>query len=755
MMTYPSSKQAASQEAGGNSPEHSTSGAASSSSGSNTSIITTFMDVAPELVQERRNASFSPASLTQLVDGGAAKVERRRWLRSLILADPIFSNEDAIYLNHTERYKRALAKCGRLDQLINTHGLSEEDGAVLRSLASEDLPTLLHDLMFLPCLLSLCSEEQQAYWVPLARSKKVLGCYAQTEMGHGSNIQALQTTATFDPATDEFVLDTPTIQSFKWWPGTLGRTANTAMVIARLLLPSSPPLSPSSSYQDLGIHNFIVPLRDLHTHALLPGVVARDIGPKVAFAGMDNGCLELHSVRIPRANLAQRFVRVSRDGVWSRVEGTHPKAAYVTMMQVRAIIVVHSARELSKAATIAIRYSAVRHQGYDADDSGPVKREHQILDYPSQQYRLLPLLAASIGFFFCGRAVQALLAETEQALLLGKKGQAEVGQQMGKAHASLAGLKSLCTTIAAEGIEDCRKCCGGHGYLACSGLPELSGNFLQQCTVEGDNVLLTQQTTGYLLKSYIKWRMGDGSEGERGGLDEDLWYFASASQGEGGGLGREGGRDVQIILDLFSRRAYALLERLALKLQGLTEGEGGKEGGVMSQGAAWKSVLVDVMFVSKAHSLYTILRHFAAGLQGLKEGWDVSGVGGVREGGAFVAVIERLFFLFAYYHLSRETGDFLELGLLSPEEAGRAREELDVLLQAVRPDAVGLCDGWDWSDFELKSTLGRWDGKYELALLESAKREPLNHQDVVGGWDRTWQPQWKVEEQGQAGRAKL
>jgi len=273
--------------------------------------------------------------------------------------------------------------------------------------------------------------------------------------------------------------------------------------------------------------------------------------------------------------------------------------------------------------------------------------------------------------------------------------------------------------------------------------------------VEGDNVLLTQQTTGYLLKSYIKWRMGDGSEGERGGLDEDLWYFASASQGEGGGLGREGGRDVQIILDLFSRRAYALLERLALKLQGLTEGEGGKEGGVMSQGAAWKSVLVDVMFVSKAHSLYTILRHFAAGLQGLKEGWDVSGVGGGREGGAFVAVIERLFFLFAYYHLSRETGDFLELGLLSPKEAGRAREELDVLLQAVRPDAVGLCDGWDWSDFELKSTLGRWDGKYELALLESAKREPLNHQEVVGGWDRTWQPQWKVEEQGQAGWAKL
>jgi hypothetical protein len=38
-------------------------------------------------------------------------------------------------------------------------------------------------------------------------------------------------------------------------------------------------------------------------------------------------------------------------------------------------------------------------------------------------------------------------------------------------------------TTTAEGIEDCRKCCGGHGYLAASGLPELLGDYLQNCTV--------------------------------------------------------------------------------------------------------------------------------------------------------------------------------------------------------------------------------------------------------------------------------
>jgi acyl-CoA oxidase len=150
--------------------------------------------------------------------------------------------------------------------------------------------------------------------------------------------------------------------------------------------------------------------------------------------------------------------------------------------------------------------------------------------------------------------------------------------------------------------------------------------------------------------------------------------------------------------------------------------------------------------------LYTVLRHFAAGLQSLRDGNDVSGVGKAGADAAFIQVLERLFFLFAFYHLSKEAGDFLELGLLSPEMVARVRGEVEILLGEVRPDAVALCDGWDWDDFELKSALGRWDGRYAEALLASAKREPLNHQDPVDGWDRTWQPQWKVEEQMERAR---
>lgn len=61
-----------------------------------------------------------------------------------------------------------------------------------------------------------------------------MGCYCQTEIAHGSDVQGLQTTATYDKATDEFVIHTPNPRATKWWPGDLGRTANHALVVAQI-----------------------------------------------------------------------------------------------------------------------------------------------------------------------------------------------------------------------------------------------------------------------------------------------------------------------------------------------------------------------------------------------------------------------------------------------------------------------------------------------------------------------------------------
>lgn len=67
----------------------------------------------------------------------------------------------------------------------------------------------------------------------MIKKHKILGCYAQTELGHGSNVASLETTATLDKATDEWVINSPTITSAKYWPGDLGRYTTHAVLFAR------------------------------------------------------------------------------------------------------------------------------------------------------------------------------------------------------------------------------------------------------------------------------------------------------------------------------------------------------------------------------------------------------------------------------------------------------------------------------------------------------------------------------------------
>ena len=200
------------------------------------------------------------------------------------------------------------------------------------------------------------------------------------------------------------------------------------------------------------------------------------------------------------------------------------------MMQVRAYIIHTSNEALAMACTIAIRYSAVRRQGYDADSEGAAEtkradnapNEFQVLDYRQQQYRLLPLLAASYAIFFTGKRVLARLKEIERRLVSGDAGTTKT--VVADVHATTSALKSYCTTFTADGIEDCRKACGGHGFLVCSGLVELSNTYLQSCTVEGDNQMLPQQ----VIKVLLKLVAAIGSAG-----DDDDAAAAAAAEYEG------------------------------------------------------------------------------------------------------------------------------------------------------------------------------------------------------------------------------
>lgn len=170
------------------------------------------------------------------------------------------------------------------------------------------MPLALHFSMFMITLENLCTEEQKKIFLEPARRAEIIGCYAQTEMAHGSDVQSIGTTATLDKITDEFVLNTPSIEAVKWWIGELGVFATHAALIAQLVIDG----------KKYGTAVFVVQLRNTKTNEPLPGIVVGDIGPKYGYQAKDNGFLKLSNVRIPRTHMLMKYTYVSKEGKFEK-----------------------------------------------------------------------------------------------------------------------------------------------------------------------------------------------------------------------------------------------------------------------------------------------------------------------------------------------------------------------------------------------------------------------------------------------------
>ena len=125
-------------------------------------------------------------------------------------------------IDRTEMYRRGL-RWGRL--MFELQLKDESEGLfaseTYRHAIANCSPFGLHFAMFVPTIKLQGSLEQRAYWLPLCERGTIIGTYAQTELGHGTFVRGLETTATFDPRTDEFIIHSPTVTSTKFWPGSL------------------------------------------------------------------------------------------------------------------------------------------------------------------------------------------------------------------------------------------------------------------------------------------------------------------------------------------------------------------------------------------------------------------------------------------------------------------------------------------------------------------------------------------------------
>ncbi|XP_029936741.1 peroxisomal acyl-coenzyme A oxidase 1 isoform X2 [Myripristis murdjan] len=654
----------------------------------------------PDILRERQKATFDVEKLTHILDGAPEKTRRRREIQSLVLSDPDFQHEDPNFMSRSDRYDLAVKKSAQMILKLREYGIADPEEilcykSLYRGNRHEALG--LHFVMFLPTLYSQCDPQQFQKWVPLAESFQVLGTYAQTEMGHGTHLRGLETTATYDPATQEFVLNSPTVSSIKWWPGALGKTSNYAIVLAQLYTQGN----------CHGLHAFIVPIRDMNTHEPLPGIVVGDIGPKFGFHEVDNGFLKLENVRIPRDNMLMKYSKVEPDG--SYVKPPSAKLTYSTMVFIRSMIVGESARALAKSCTIAIRYSTVRRQS----EIRPGEPEPQILDYQTQQYKLFPLLAMAYAFTFVGQ----YMTKTYHRIT------ADINQgdfsELPELHALSAGLKAFTTWAASTGIEVCRMSCGGHGYSCSSALPEIYVTFTPTCTYEGENTVMMLQTARYLVKSYRQVQAGQQLSGSVSYLN-DAQQQRVQPQPVSARPTVVNINDLTSLVEVYKLRAAKLVEMAAKSIQ--QELQRSK-----SQEDAWNSSAIDLVRASDAHCHYVVVKLFSAKL---------SEIGDT----AIHSVLSTLALLYALQGIAQNSGDFLQASLLSVPQVLQVSVRIKELLSQLRPNAVALVDAFDYHDEMLKSVLGRYDGNVYENLFEWARRSPLNRTEVHESFHKYLKP---------------
>lgn len=246
------------------------------------------------LAKERSGSDISVAQLGRHISADTGFLERQARVLAVLEKEPVFDKSRQLDLSRTDRFKLALARGKALRRLQDRHGWDRDDYLMAAYLIDENSPYRLSTGMFITTVEEQGSDEQKAHWLPRIAAWEVVGAYAQTELGHGSNVRGLELEARWDPKTKEFIVHSPTLTASKWWNGTLGRTANHAILMAQLMVPDP---KNQGKYISHGTQAFIAQIRDLKTHLPLEGVVIGDIGPKAGFMSIDNGYMLFNELR--------------------------------------------------------------------------------------------------------------------------------------------------------------------------------------------------------------------------------------------------------------------------------------------------------------------------------------------------------------------------------------------------------------------------------------------------------------------------
>jgi acyl-CoA oxidase len=644
-------------------------------------------DTAQTGADESPAASVQPdvdvAALKALLDGKYAAVRDLVRTNLAAYSSILEEAETMTRAEFRERVKDVVVEMAATGQ--TGMGFPEEYGgggdigasvAAFETLAYGDLSVLVkvgvQFGLFGGAILQLGTERHHdAYLADLITAKR-LGCFAMTETGHGSNVQALGTVATYDLAAQEFVIETRGEEANKDYIGNAAAHAELAVVFAQLEVGG----------RSEGVHAFVVPIRE--DGEVVPGVRIEDDGQKIGLNGVDNGRIWFDGVRVPRTALLNQFADVTPSGVYeSEIENANKRFFTMlgTLVQGRVCVGGGGINAAKVALTIAIRYGLRRRQ-FEATSE---EQEELLLDYGMHQRRLFPLLARTYALHFAQEVVATQLHDVFS--------EAEPTPNTEKNRRQLesraAGTKALGTWHATRTIQECREACGGAGYLSVNRFAALKADTDVFTTFEGDNTVLLQLVAKGLLTDYasdfedldqlgmVRYVAGLGVETvlEKLGVHKLLERIKDVFPGGDDTWDQEAGlRDPEYQLAMYRFREDHMLGGVARRLKRGIDND-------MNPGEVFSLVQDHVIGAARAHVERLVLEAFVEKTRGMPDG-DLK------------VALNLLCDLHALSGIEADRAWFMEHGRLTSARSKAITREVGDLCRRIRPICEDLVDGF-------------------------------------------------------------
>jgi acyl-CoA oxidase len=640
-----------------------------------------------------------PKALTEVLDGrwGHVRRDARENLHDPDLL-PVYGENVRQARERVTRMAAKIARSGRVTLGYPKEYGGEDDagGSVtsIEMLAFTDLSLMVKAGvqwgLFGGAVQALGTERHHEAYLRDIMSFELPGCFAMTETGHGSDVQQLRTTCTYDPETQTFDLHTPHQAARKDYIGNAAEDGRMAVVFAQLV----------TRGRRHGVHAWLVPIRDEQGDPM-PGVTIGDDGPKAGLLGVDNGRLSFDHVTVPRDMLLDRYGQVAEDGTYTSSIENETRRFFTmlgTLVRGRVSVGGSASAATKLALDIAVRYGETRRQ-FSAPGAD---REVLLNDYLVHQRKLLPALAATYAYSFAQEELVSTMHDVQGAEDLDEGAQRELESRA-------AGLKAAQTWHATRTIQMAREACGGAGYLQENRLPHLKADTDVFTTFEGDNTVLLQLVAKGLLTGYrdaFGSLDGWGKVGFIADMVRETVLERTAARGLIARLvdavpGRED--EVPLLdrgwqLKMLEDREKHLLEGAIRRLRRGADTPGARPFDVFND------VQDHVLRTAQAHIDRIVLEAFVAGIERTT---DVDAR----------ALLERVCDLYALTTIEADRAWFLEHGRLTPNRSKALTATVNALLEDLRPHMVTLVDAFaipeDWKGAAiLREEAGRQEAMF-------------------------------------------